>query len=177
MSCSWRRPAVLTMTPSLEIQIKRVLLSAWTMVKGFILQNQDSVSVAILSSAWLTNWDKTVYQTRQSTWSLFVWRSRTQIWDGLTCWQSRSLGGPGGYLSAERTPDTKTQSCLTPALLTSIAPVLQNRLVQCRQWIILVVKVYEKCAAIFFGIFAPGGEGTRHQDGDSKSGLRIPCWG
>ena len=67
-------------------------------------------------------------QTRQSTWFLFVWRSRTQIWDGLTCWQSRSLGGPGGYLSAERTPDTKTQSCLTPALLTSIALVHQNRL-------------------------------------------------
>ena len=38
ISCSWRRPAVLTMTPSLEIQIKRVLLSAWTMVKGFIPQ-------------------------------------------------------------------------------------------------------------------------------------------
>ena len=94
----------------------------------FYTADQDSVSVAILSSAWLPNWDKTVYQTRQSTRSLFVWRNRTQIWDGLTCWQSRSLGGPGGYLSAERTPDTKTQSCLTPAFLTSIAPVHQNRL-------------------------------------------------
>ena len=38
MSCSIRWPAVLTMTPSLEIQIKGGLLSAWTMVKGFMPQ-------------------------------------------------------------------------------------------------------------------------------------------
>ena len=38
MRCSLRWPAVLTMTPSLEIQIKRGLLSARTMVKGFMPQ-------------------------------------------------------------------------------------------------------------------------------------------
>ena len=128
MSCSLRWPAVavLTMTPSPEIQIKRGLLSAWTMVKGFMSQIKiQSRSPFHPLLDCLLGQDCVSNQTRQSTWSLFVWRSRTQIWDGLTRWQSRSLWGPGGYLSAERTPDTKTQSCLTPALLT---PVHQNRL-------------------------------------------------